>query len=209
MTLSRRVRRRRGLLSMKTDEKIFIEPIKSHIVEEDPPIAASKPSLMKRVTAFFSKSTLAVTTMVMLILDLLGLYSNWSFIGKILGPLKEEKAVIAVRGSWQTPEFETGWYNLPLAVCNPGTQEQIPSADSRNIFFIFCIFLTSLFSFFFLLSICLKRNSYLLRLKTLDKHGGLGEEGMKKQELAEMVVHFVLQDFFFAVTLGWFVYSLR
>jgi hypothetical protein len=189
---------------MKTDEKIDIEPIKSHIVEEDQPVQPVKPSLKQRVIAYFAKSALAVTTTVMLILDLLGLYSNWSFIGKILGPLKGEKAVIAVGGSWTTPKYEKGWYNLSLAVCNPGTEAQIPSADSRNIFFIFCVFLTSLFSFFFLLSLCLQRNSYLLRLKTLDKHGGLGEEGMKMQELAEMVVHFVLQDFFFAVTLGWF-----
>ena len=91
----------------------------------------------------------------------------------------------------------------------PGEASQIPSPDSRNIFFIFCVFLTSLFSFLLLLSVCLNRNSYLLRLRTLDTHGGLGAEGMKKQELVEMGVHFARQDFFFAVTLGWYMINLN
>ena len=76
-------------MKSEKEEIAAAEPIKSQVLDEDM-VTGKKLSLKTRFSKFFGKFYIGLSTTILFLLDLSGLYSNWAFVIQILGPLKED-----------------------------------------------------------------------------------------------------------------------
>jgi hypothetical protein len=172
-----------------------------------------KSSLKQDQSSGFEKIKVFIIALIVGGLDIFGYISNWWFAVGSMGPLSNNKALVAVNGTWNPDPYNHDYVNLTTSVCNPSTQGQVPSHGLIMFLFIFCILGLCLSTLYYLIGSCVDAKksfvaiTWWLQLKTLKKYGGVGKDHFQKLEKASDLLLFVTQEVIFAVSLGYFTFS--